>query len=115
MATIHPELVSYRLEVARASLAIDEIQVPQVDEEPKALADDEHRVLLGERIGKEQHAAADREEPERHRKDALARAFARDPLHDETQPEQRLADIADQHHPIQVEEEDVVQVVADAV
>src|SRR5690348_15850241 len=114
-AAIHSELVSYRLQIYVTALAIDEIQVPQIDEEPEPLSDDEHRVPLDERIGKEHHAAADREERERDRKHALARALGRDPLHHEAHPEQDLADVAYQHHPVLIDEKNVEHIVVDAV
>src|SRR5882762_1154638 len=90
-----------------APLPVHEIQVPQVDEDAKALAEDEDRVLDGERVDEQQEPAADREEPEGDRKDAFFRALAGDPLHHETHGEQRLPGIADQHQPGELHEEDV--------
>src|SRR5262245_15188768 len=77
------------LRPARAALAIDEIQVPSIDEHAESLAEDEHRIADGERIEEQEQAAADREEPERDRKHALPRPLGRDPLHHEAHGEQR--------------------------
>src|SRR4051794_18840477 len=50
-------------------LAQHEIQIAQIDKQAEPLPRDEHRVAAVERIGKQQHAAGDREDPERGRND----------------------------------------------
>src|SRR5439155_26876518 len=75
--------------------AVDEIEVPRVDEEPGGLAEDKHGVEPVDRVRQQRHAAAHREEPERPGHDALLRALRRDPLDDEARREERLAEPSD--------------------
>src|SRR5437868_15386394 len=45
----------------------DEIEIADIDDQAERLACDEYRIAAIERIDQQQRAAADREEPERHR------------------------------------------------
>ena len=73
----------------------DQHQVPRVDDQPHALADDDHRVLPVARVREERQAAQKAEPPERHRDHRVALPFRGDPLHQEPRGEQRLARKAD--------------------
>ena len=75
----------------------DQHQVARVDDQPHALADDDHRVriLLEAGVRKERQAAQEAEPPERSRDHGVALPFRRDPLHQEPRGEQRLARKAD--------------------
>ena len=66
------------------------IKIAQVNEYAERLAGDEDHVLAVERIDQKQNSAADREQPERHRNDAMAGALRGDPLHQKARREQRL-------------------------
>src|SRR5262245_37268941 len=90
-----------------------EVQVARVDEHAEALAEDEDWIADIERIAEQQQPAADREEPERDRHDHLSRALGRNPLHHEAHGEHDLHQIAEQHPPLELGYENVVQVVAD--
>src|SRR5437762_4901555 len=71
-------------------VAIDEVEVPGVDEEARGLAEDEHRVEPVDRVRQQRHATAHREQPEGAGHDALLRALRRDPLVEEARREERL-------------------------
>src|SRR5262249_12694275 len=66
-----------------APVAQLEIEVAGIDEHAKALAEDENRIADEKSVAEQQHAAADREEPERDRHHHLAGALGGDPLHHE--------------------------------
>src|SRR3990172_9267584 len=76
-------------------LAEDEVEVARVDEEPRALADDEDRVQPVDRVGEQRDPAADRKVPERVGHHALLGALRGDPLHEEAAGEERLPEQAD--------------------
>src|SRR5207248_2660275 len=76
-------------------LAVDEVEVPRVDEQPRALAEDEDGVTPVERVEQERDAAADGEIPELFWDDAFLFALGGDPLNEEASREERLADEAD--------------------
>src|SRR5438128_1422010 len=57
--------------------AVDEVEVPRVDEEPGGLAEDEHGVEPVDRVHQQRHAAAHREEPEGAGHDARLRPLRR--------------------------------------
>src|SRR6266700_8375034 len=93
----------------------DEIQIADVDHEPERLAGDEYRVPAIQRIDQKEHTAADREEPERHRDHAFARAFRSNPLHHEAHGEKSLRHES-QHDPaVEFDDEDVIQVSREGV
>src|SRR5262249_52471123 len=90
-----------------------EIEIASVDENAEALTQDEYRVANVERITEQQQPAADREEPERDRHHHLAGTLGGDPLHQEAHREHDLRDIAEQHPPLELGDEHLVQVVAE--
>src|SRR6185503_18945747 len=61
----------------------DEVEVAEVDEEARALADHEHGVHPVGGVDEEGEPAADREEPEGDRDHALLLSLGGDPLHEE--------------------------------
>ena len=79
----------------RPAVAHDKIKIAQIDENPGALAGDEHRVLAVERIDQQQDTAEDREYPERRGTTLWPARSRSDPLHHETHGEQPLGDKAD--------------------
>src|SRR5262245_17543923 len=80
---------------AAAGVATDEVEIARVHEEPRGLAEHEHRIPSVDRVGQERHAAAQREIPEVSRDHALAQALGRDPLDEKARREERLAEKAD--------------------
>src|SRR5437588_8109313 len=66
---------------------VDEHQVPDIHEESRSLPDDEHCVMLVNRISRGDDSADDRQVPERQRDVALALPLGGDPLHDEARAE----------------------------
>src|SRR5262249_3082725 len=78
----------------RALLATDQIQIAAVHEQTCPLAQHEHRVETIDRVDEQREPAADGEEPERVRDDALLLALGRDPLHEKAHREERLAEEA---------------------
>src|SRR5688572_8215956 len=79
----------------RGRRPVDEPQIARVDEEARALADDEDGIAPVDGIGEQGEAAADGEIPEGAWHDAPFALLGRDPLHDEAGGEQRLAEQAD--------------------
>src|SRR3990172_710510 len=77
-----------------ALLAPDEVEIAQVDQEARALAQHEHRVLAVDRVDQQRGSPADREEPERNRDHALFLAFGGDPLDKKAAREERLTEKA---------------------
>jgi hypothetical protein len=96
-----------------APLTQHEIDISYINEHAECLPSDEYRVAAIERISQEQRAAADRQQPERQRDDALAGALGGDPLHHEARGKEGLRDEAKQHPGIDPDDEHVVQVAAD--
>src|SRR5215510_6455899 len=78
-----------------ALLAPDEIEVAKVNEETRALPQDEHRIAAVNRIDEQDAAAADGEEPEGEGNDALPLALGGDPLHEEAAEEEALPQKSD--------------------
>src|SRR5215472_8645739 len=78
-----------------ALLAPDEIEVAKVNEETRALPQDEHRIAAVNRIDEQDAAAADGEEPEGEGNDALPLALGGDPLHEEAAEEEALPQESD--------------------
>src|SRR5438309_5986409 len=76
-------------------LAVDEVQVAQVHEQARPLAEDEDGVAAVDGVEEEREAAAEREVPEEDGDHALLPALRRDPLHDEAGGEERLPEKAD--------------------
>src|SRR2546423_4939048 len=79
-------------------MSIDEHQVADVDDQSRCLSDDEHRIAAMDCVRGGDQPADDREIPELDRDVARAPALGGDPLHDETRPEDELAEEAD-HDP----------------
>src|SRR5262245_32792648 len=96
-----------------AAVAQLEIEVARVDENSESLAQDENRVADIEGIEQEQHATADREEPEGDRHHHFSRALGGDPLHQEAHGEHDLRHVTEQHPPLELGHEDFMQVAAD--
>src|SRR5262249_6502233 len=96
-----------------AAIAQLEIEVARIDENSEALAQDENRVADIEGVEQEQHAAADREEPEGDRHHHFSRALGGDPLHREAHGEHDLRHVTEQHPPLELGYEDLVQVAPD--
>src|SRR5215471_6943324 len=96
-----------------AAIAQLEIDVARIDENSEALAQDENRVADIEGVEQEQHAAADREEPEGDRHHHFSRALGGDPLHREAHGEHDLRHVTEQHPPLELGHEDLVQVAPD--
>src|SRR2546429_5239497 len=61
-------------------VAEDEVQVTRVDEETRALTEDEDRITPPQRVAQQRQPAADREIPEGAGYHALAETLGRDPL-----------------------------------
>src|SRR5215472_11885187 len=78
------------------SLATDEVEVPQVYENPHRLPENEHGVHAIHRIGEQRQPTAEGEEPERHGKHALLASLGGDPLDDEPHGEESLRQQPDQ-------------------
>src|ERR1700693_4138907 len=95
------------------ALAKHKVEITRINAQSHSLADGEDRIANVERIDEQQHPAADREEPERQRDHAAPDPFGRHPLHDEPHGEQGLPGIADEEPPVELHEEDVLQVIAD--
>src|SRR5205809_568147 len=89
--------IAQRLRLALAALE-DQHDVADVDDVRQQLAEDDDRLALDEAVDQRHQAAADREEPEGKRHDALARALARDPLHQEARGKSELSREAE-HQP----------------
>src|SRR5262249_13961541 len=96
----------------RTPISKNEIEIAQIDEKAEALAENKHGILAIKRVHEQQKSAADREHPEAHRHDALARAFGRNPLHEEAHEKKHLRDIAECDPPIELNQEDVVEISA---
>ena len=75
----------------------NQIQIAGIDDQAAALAGDENRVCFVDRIGQQNHTAADAEIPEGQRNDAFADDLALEPLNDEPGGEQRLPEKPDQN------------------
>jgi hypothetical protein len=71
--------------------ALDEVEIAQVNEYAKSLAQDEHRVLDVERVAEQQQAAADRKTPKCQRDDAFASALRSNSLHQKAHGERGVA------------------------
>src|SRR5262245_15431477 len=99
--------------LSAAAIAQLEIEVARVDENSESLVQDENRVADIEGIEQEQHATADREEPEGDRHHHFSRALGGDPLHQEAHGEHDLRHVTEQHPPLELGHEDFVQVAAD--
>src|SRR5215831_4377316 len=79
----------------QALLAPDKIEVAKVDEETRALPQDEHGVAAMNRVDEQDGAATDGEEPEGDGNDALPPALGGDPLHEEAAEEEALPQESD--------------------
>src|SRR5947209_1877175 len=93
------------------AFAQHEIKIAQIDKQAEPLPRDEHRVAAVQRIGKQQYATADREDPERGRDNAAAGALGGDPLHQEAHGKQRLRQKAERDPSVELEDEHVMQIV----
>src|SRR6266403_4637256 len=93
----------------------DEIKIAHVNQEPERLARDEHRVSSIQRVNQQQYAATDREEPERHRDHARARALRCDPLHHEAHGEKSLRHESQNYPGIKLDDEDIVQIAGEII
>src|SRR6185436_1068460 len=71
---------------------IDEHQIADVDDQARALPDDEHRVAAVNCVDGGDHAAREREVPEDDRNVARLLPRRGDPLDDEARAEEELAD-----------------------
>jgi phosphate:Na+ symporter len=100
-----------RLRCAAAVLH-DQHDVSDVDDRRHRLAEDDHRLTLGDAVDQRHQPASHREEPERHRHHALSGALARNPLHQETGGEQQLRDQPEGQPEIELGDEYVVEIVA---
>src|SRR5262249_6908822 len=69
----------------------DEHDVADVHDRTSGLSENEDRVAPVQGVDEERHASRQAQVPERHGDDALARALAVQPLHDETGREERLS------------------------
>src|SRR5256712_1361038 len=76
-------------------VAEDEVQVTRVDEETRALTEDEDRITPPQRVAQQRQPAADREIPEGAGHHALAETLGRDPLDQEARGEECLSEKAD--------------------
>src|SRR5262245_46687655 len=95
-----------------AAVAQLEIEVTPIDEDTESLTQDEYRIAYIERIGKQQHAAPDRKEPEGDRHHHFSRAFGGNPLHHEAHGEHELRHITEQDPPLELGHKDFVQIAA---
>src|SRR5438128_7005216 len=109
------ERASLRRDRGAPAFAVNEIKIAGVDEQAQRLAGDEHRILAVERIDQQQRAPADREQPEAQRDHATPRALRGDPLHQKPRREQRLRQEPERHPPVELQDEDVAEIVSDAL
>src|SRR5260221_13328906 len=82
------------------SMAVNEHQIPGVDDESGSLAEDDDRIATQQAVNRHEHPSPQRQPPEAHRDMALAPALRRNPLNNEPRRKNRLADESEQRDQI---------------
>ena len=74
--------IAVAVDPAITPFAIDQEQVPHIDDQTHALADNENDFFFMNRIGEQHNATTEAAEPKWQRDNAAANSFAHDPLDD---------------------------------